>query len=148
MKNFTNPDTKKGFIHRINKLTPDSKAKWGKMNVAQMLNHLNEFMLIVNDKKEMKQSKLVAIFSAFIGKIIKARIINSNRPLPKNLGNAPLPVANNFEAEKEQLINSITNLNLNQATKKPLSIFGKLSSKEWDNFLSKQFEHHLAQFGV
>ena len=39
VKNLFDPQAKKEIIDRINKLSPDSKSQWGKMNVAQMLSH-------------------------------------------------------------------------------------------------------------
>jgi len=40
VKNLFDPAVKQDIIARINKLTPQSKALWGKMNVSQMLAHL------------------------------------------------------------------------------------------------------------
>ena len=41
MKNAFNQDDVAEFIVRINNLTVDTKPKWGKMNVEQMLAHCN-----------------------------------------------------------------------------------------------------------
>ena len=41
MKNAFNQDDVTEFIGRINSLTVDTKPKWGKMNVEQMLAHCN-----------------------------------------------------------------------------------------------------------
>src|SRR6478672_8020434 len=40
MKNLFNPAVKEELFAIIDKLTPDSKAAWGKMNVNQNLRHL------------------------------------------------------------------------------------------------------------
>lgn len=40
VKNLFDPAVKHEIIVRINKLAPESKPLWGKMNVAQMLAHL------------------------------------------------------------------------------------------------------------
>ena len=40
IKNLFNNSVKQELIERINKLTPETQRKWGKMNVAQMLAHL------------------------------------------------------------------------------------------------------------
>ena len=37
MKRLFNPEENNLIQERINKLTPDSRALWGKMNVSQML---------------------------------------------------------------------------------------------------------------
>ena len=40
VKNLFDPLVKQEIIERINKLTPQSQHLWGKMEVAQMLAHL------------------------------------------------------------------------------------------------------------
>jgi hypothetical protein len=40
VKNLFDPAVKHEIIVRTNKLAPESKPLWGKMNVAQMLAHL------------------------------------------------------------------------------------------------------------
>lgn len=40
IKNLFDNIVKEELIERINRLTPETERKWGKMNVAQMLAHL------------------------------------------------------------------------------------------------------------
>jgi hypothetical protein len=40
LKNLFEPIVKKDILDRINKLRPESQPQWGKMNVSQMLAHL------------------------------------------------------------------------------------------------------------
>ena len=136
---------KQAFVARINTLTPRSQAHWGKMNVAQMLHHLNELTQTANGTRVMPSNTFV---SSLIGRLVRNRLINNDRPLPKGLGNAPLPVAAGFEVEKKQLLNALNSLDFAKTSNKPLPLFGKLSANEWDKFLSKQLEHHLTQFGA
>ena len=110
-----------------------------------MLAHLKELMELAVGKRTLKSNKLLSFFA---GRILKNRIINNNKPLPRNLGNAKAPVSKGFEAEKNDLIDLINNFELRNLSTEPLGIFGKMSDSEWDNFLMKQFEHHLSQFGV
>jgi hypothetical protein len=42
MKSLFNPADNNELIERIERLTPTTPAQWGKMNVAQMLSHLQE----------------------------------------------------------------------------------------------------------
>jgi len=41
MKNIFEQKIAEEVIRRINSLTPNTKAQWGKMNVGQMLAHCN-----------------------------------------------------------------------------------------------------------
>ena len=40
VKDMFDPAVKQAIVDRINKLTPQSQRKWGKMDVAQMLAHV------------------------------------------------------------------------------------------------------------
>ncbi len=148
MNSFNEIQTKEGYLQRLNLLTPASQARWGKMNVQQMLNHLNELFLTATGQKAVKDSVGVKMLSIVVGGVFKKRIIHSKKPFPKGIGNAPLPAAADFETEKGLLVGSLLNCKPSQFTKKSLSVFGKMSPELWDKFLVRQFEHHLSQFGV
>ncbi len=45
LKNLFEPSVKKEIIDRINTLTPETKALWSKMNVAQMLAHARNHLV-------------------------------------------------------------------------------------------------------
>src|SRR5580765_2461204 len=40
MKNILHPSAKEEILLRIDKISPDSKALWGRMNSAQVLRHM------------------------------------------------------------------------------------------------------------
>lgn len=148
MNPFTETQTKLTYVQRINQLRATSSAKWGKMSVDQMLKHLIDLFQLANATRTTKMSWLLTIVSSLIGPIIKNRLINNDRPLPKNLGNAPLPVSQGFEVEKQTLLASIDQFDQRKTSTKPVPLFGKLSPQEWETFLTKQLDHHLIQFGV
>lgn len=139
------PKNRQPFIERINMLTPTTPAQWGKMSVDQMLKHLNELVELANGSRVWPSNTFV---SSLIGRLVRNRFINTDRPLPKGLGNAPLPVSAGFDQERTQLIDALKRLDFTHTSRKPLPLFGKLSPDEWDRFLVKQLEHHLTQFGV
>ncbi len=144
-KSLQIPQDKQVFIDRLHTLTPDARANWGKMNVAQMLHHLNELVQSANGTRVMPSNTVV---SSLIGRFVRNRLINNDKPLPKGLGNAPLPLAAGFEVEKQTLLKALNGLDFTKTSTRPLPLFGKLSPNEWDTFLSKQLEHHLTQFGA
>lgn len=55
------------IIARINSLTPESKALWGKMTVDQMCKHCNASIQIAFGTKELKTNFLLRI----LGRLIK-----------------------------------------------------------------------------
>ena len=59
VKNLFEPAVKQEIEDRINRLTSQSLPKWGKVNVAQMLAHLQEPMAIALDGKSVKVNWLM-----------------------------------------------------------------------------------------
>jgi hypothetical protein len=151
MKSLYNPADNQGIIDRINKLSPDSKGLWGKMNVAQMLAHLRKPLLAAYGNEKMSKR---GIFSFLFGKMAKKRLITQNQPFSKGLPtDKKFVVANpeSFEKEKAALIESIKEFAAKgpgAITKEPHGFFGSLSPEEWDKLQCKHLDHHLSQFGV
>jgi hypothetical protein len=52
---------KQEIIHRINQLSPESKAQWGKMNAAQMLAHVQLPIKIAYGAHQPKGSFLLKL---------------------------------------------------------------------------------------
>lgn len=61
MKNIFNPNDSAEIINRINKLTPQTKANWGKMTVAQMLAHCNVTYEMIYENNHPKPSGFAKI---------------------------------------------------------------------------------------
>jgi hypothetical protein len=64
MDSLFNAADNNSIQERINKLIPDAKPLWGKMNVSQMLAHLQPAMVIRFGKLQLKGTGL-------IGQIVK-----------------------------------------------------------------------------
>ena len=101
MKNAFNQDDVTEFIGRINKLTVDTKPKWGKMNVEQMLAHCNVTYEMVYDNIHSKPNLLMRLLL----KLLAKKQVVSEKPYPRNLGTAPQFIIKgdcNFELEKNK----------------------------------------------
>ncbi|WP_394332034.1 hypothetical protein [Aquimarina pacifica] len=83
--NIFSEDTVQAIISRINHLTPDTQAEWGKMNVGQMLAHCNVTYEMVYDNIHPKPNGFVKfMLKAFVkGKVV------SDKPYAKNGRTAP-----------------------------------------------------------
>jgi hypothetical protein len=150
MENIFSSEGVKTFLDRIDKLTPETKAKWGKMNVSQMLAHCNVTYEMCYETKHPKPNGLVR----FILKVFVKKFVTNDVPYKKGGKTAPQFIITDqkvFETEKERLKNYIikTQLlgDLYFEGKESIS-FGNLTSKEWNNMFSKHLDHHLNQFGV
>ncbi len=150
MKNIFTPQVTQEIIGRINKLTPSSQPKWGKMNVTQMLAHCNVTYEMVYDDKHKKPNALMRFF---LRTFVKGTIVGE-KPYKQNLHTAPQFIISdkrNFEIEKQRLIDFLhktQQLGEVHFDGKESHSFGKLTSKEWNTMFYKHLDHHLTQFGV
>jgi hypothetical protein len=149
MLNLFLPSDNQQIIDRINKLTPDSKAEWGKMNVAQMLAHSQTTLEVALKEKTIKGGLMAFLF----GKIAKKKLV-SKQPFKKHLPTASSFIVKGdkqFEAEKSKLIDLIKRFGSSdpeEIAKTPHPFFGKLTAEEWNTLQSKHLDHHMRQFGV
>ena len=149
MKNIFNEADNKEILQRIEKLTPETKALWGTMNVAQMLAHCARGAKMPTG--EIKPKRAPFPFS-LLGKLLKNKIL-ADGPLRKNSPTAPeLKIVDpkEFEAEKANFIAQVKKLAQGEQAVKADAhpFFGKLTAKEWGRINYKHADHHLSQFGV
>ena len=150
MKNIFNEADRKEILLRIEKLTPGTKALWGKMDVAQMLAHCAKASKMLTG--EIKADRVPFPIN-ILGKLIKNKALDES-PLRKNSPTAKeIKVVDprEFEKEKVDFINSIKKIGqLGEKGIKPEihPFFGKISPKEWGRINYKHADHHLNQFGV
>ncbi len=150
MKNIFTKETTNDYIERINTLTTSSKASWGKMNVAQMLAHLNVAYDYIYTNKYPKPKG----FKKFILKKLVKPIVVGEKGFKENSRTAPdflITDKKEFEKEKAKIIgylNKTQQLGENHFDGKESHSFGVLSAKEWNNMFVKHLDHHLKQFNV
>src|SRR5690349_1325722 len=80
IKNIFAPGVKDDILNRINNLTPETKAQWGKMNVSQMLAHLQLPIELATGQLKIKRTFMGRI----LGPLFKSSMYN-NKPFRKNL---------------------------------------------------------------
>ncbi len=147
MNTLYNQSDVKGILERIEKLTSNTEKKWGKMDVAQMLAHLNAFLetgLNLNIEKRMFIGRVLGRF--FKSRYVSKKQFSKNSPTGKNyIINDP----KDFEREKSKAIALVKQFYENgpeKCTKQPHQFFGKLTPNEWAIVQWKHFDHHLRQF--
>jgi hypothetical protein len=79
MKSLFNPTHNQEILDRLNTLTPETHAKWGKMNVAQMLTHCQAAINLAFGNVKLKQNIIGILFSS----IPKKMVIYSGKPMKK-----------------------------------------------------------------
>lgn len=149
MKNLFNQQDTSEILNRIDRLSPDSKRQWGKMDVAQMLAHCNAALGTAaghNFPKRLFIGKILAPFMK--AKFLSEKAFDKNYPTDKSY-----VFANQMDFEKEKLkvvalIKEFSNNGAAKCTTHPHSFYGKLTPQEWGIAMYKHFDHHLRQFGV
>jgi len=147
VKNLFDPVVKQEMIARINKLEPRSMPQWGKMNVSQMLAHVQLPIRIAYGTHHPKGSFLLRT----IGPLFKSKLWDG-KPYKHSLPTDPTFIMTDsekdFEKEKSELLSMVNNFSAVTVVGERHPIFGKLTKENWSKATWKHLDHHLKQFGV
>jgi hypothetical protein len=145
--NLCEAGPRQDIINRVNKLTADTKPLWGKMNVAQMLAHIQMPMGIGLGDHTIKTNFVLRT----LGGMMKSFIYN-DKPFKRNLPTAKSFIMTvhqkEFETEKRKALDMITRFTPENIRDKKHPVFGKLTQEQWGLANWKHIDHHLQQFGV
>jgi len=146
VKNLFEPTVKQDIIDRINKLTPESKALWGKMNVAQMLAHCQMPIGVAFGTHQLKGNFIIKL----IGPLFKSVLYN-DKPYKRSLPTDKSFVMTgqkDFEQERNKLLDMVNRFTEINMTNNKHPAFGRLTKEQWSKATWKHLDHHLQQFGV
>jgi len=144
---YNKSDTEK-IVARIQSLSPNAKALWGKMTADQMLQHCNAAVEVAFGEKEVSVNWMMRI----LGKLIKKKIFNTT--FQHNSPTAPEFVFDgnyDFETSKSTLIHKysrFSNEGKSAITVMKHPFCGTMTYEDWDKLMWKHLDHHLRQFGV
>ncbi|WP_082498274.1 DUF1569 domain-containing protein [Chryseobacterium sp. Leaf180] len=150
-KSLHNDGDVKEILDRINFLSINHKSKWGRMNVAQMLEHCSLILKIATGEICIKSSNFVI---CTLGAAAKYEMQIFNSGIPHNMPTFKKLIVNfdcDFESSKQHLIQSIKDyLEIFKSQKLPHShpLFGKMTVESWGFFEYKHLDHHLKQFNI
>ena len=148
--NTFDPKTTEAVFARLEKLNYMSKPQWGKMNVAQMLAHLNVTYDLAYDRVQSPAN----FFTKILLKLLVKPLVTNDKPYKKNSHTAPVFIITNerdFEKEKSTFIDNVKKTEANGVAffeGKISSSFGPMTAKEWSTQFYKHIDHHFTQFGV
>lgn len=147
VKNLFDPVVKQEIIDRIHKLTPETKQLWGKMDVSQMLAHVQLPIRIAYGTHQPKGSFLLKL----IGPLFKSKLWDEN-PYRQSLPTDPTFVMTGsekeFEKEKAAVLELIIKFSKENIPIDRHPVFGSLTKDNWSKATWKHLDHHLKQFGV
>ena len=146
IKNLFDPAVKQEIIDRINKLTPQTQHLWGKMNVAQMLAHVQLPISCAYGTHQVKGSFLLKL----LGPLFKG-ILYNDKPYKQGLPTDPTYVvvdSKDFEKEKQGLLEKLNRFSGETIVLENHPVWGKMTKEQWSRATWKHLDHHLKQFGV
>jgi hypothetical protein len=147
MKSLFDPPEQTAIVVRINRLTPGSEHAWGKMDVAQMLAHLQPPLRVALGELHVKRSLVGMLF----GRMAKKKLSGAP-PWARNLPTDKAFVITgerDFAEEKHRLLELMHRFGgARSIVVSAHPFFGRLTPDEWGVLMWKHVDHHLTQFGV
>ena len=144
-------ETTAQLYKRIDLLTNQTPALWGKMNAGQMLSHsCVPYQQILGENK-VKPGFLMKWLLKFFFKNSMVNEVPYKHNLPTGPAFDRINQEFDIESEKQKLkgyISKIQEMGAEKLIGVPSLTLGKLSAIEWNNLLYKHLDHHLRQFGV
>ena len=147
VKNLFDPAVKQEIIERISSLTPQSPRQWGKMDVSQMLAHLQVPIGVALGTHTVKGNPIMKLILPFFKKMLW-----DERPwkqgLPTDKTFITTGDTKDFESEKSKLLDLVIRFNETSMINEKHPIFGRLTKEQWSKASWKHIDHHLKQFGA
>lgn len=146
-RSFYNKSDREKLLSRLEALSPDSRAQWGRMNAAQMLLHCTAAMKVPVGDLILKKT-----WMRIIGRWVKKSSL-ADKPWRKNLPTAPEFIFSKpceFAASKQQFLDAFHKLAKGAEVVKVYDhpFFGAMTLEEWGLLTHKHLDHHFQQFGV
>lgn len=146
-----NRETLPEFEAVLNRFTPDTERRWGKLTPTELMAHLARSIRISLGEIDMKDQ------SNFFTRLpIFRRIVFEYLPWPPGKIVAPPEFTpapeSDFEAEREKAKNEFARfvdlLDNNPNADGWSPMFGKFPLREWSRMHAIHINHHLKQFGM
>lgn len=150
MRSIWNEADRRDLFTRVDKLDPQAKARWGKMNAPQMLAHMTDAFRMSLGDISIRFRKTPLRFAP-----VKFLVIYVLPFIPKGAPTAPeLQKSEPAVWREDVLILRKLMDRLVAARGKPERewpphpLFGRMSGRAWGAINYKHMDHHLKQFGV
>ena len=146
-KTLWNPDSRKELMARLDRLEPDARARWGKMNAPQRVSHVISWMLMANGDLATAPRKRILRLTP-----VKQLAIYW-LPFPKGVPTAQELLERapqEWSGERDVLRRLIENFETDHRNREwpEHPAFGFLTSGAWGVLGYRHTDHHFTQFGV
>ncbi|MBN8668921.1 MAG: DUF1569 domain-containing protein [Chitinophagales bacterium] len=146
IKSLFDPVAKQQILDRIELLTPETQRVWGKMDVAQMLTHLQKPIGVALGTHEVKGNLMMRLIMPFFKKMLY-----DEKPYKRSLPTDKTFIITDhriFEQEKKILMDMIHQFTPQNMATEVHPVFGRMTKENWSKAMWKHADHHLKQFGV
>lgn len=141
------PTDRNSFIDRIESLTGSERPLWGKMSVAQMVEHCIRYEKIIDGTIKIKRVPMGYLF----GKMALNGMIGDDKPIKHSIPTLKELVvketSGNFELQKQKWIELVRGFEHFVAPTFIHPFFGKMTKEQTGRLAYKHTDHHLRQFG-
>lgn len=146
MKTINDKATRDELINRINMLTENSTAQWGKMNVYQMVKHNRQWEEMILGRIKCKRAFIGRLF----GKMALKNSLKDDRPMMRNAPSSPELIVKgnniNFSSERAKWVALIEEDARFPNPDFVHPFFGKMTKEQIGYLGYKHTDHHLRQF--
>ncbi len=147
MNSLWQEDARRELTSRLDKLSPNAAAQWGRMNAPQMLAHLNDAFRMATGELSVKPRNLPIRYWPL------KQLAIYWLPFPKGAPTAPELIARqstDWDTEKNNLRKLISGFTTpdraNLISEHPA--FGSMTPKDWGVLGYRHIDHHFRQFGA
>ena len=150
MNNLYDPARASEIRARLDALSPNSQALWGKMSVSQALAHCAGSLEMALGDVRPKRMLAGRIF----GSLVKRLALGDDKPIKRNSPTSPdLTIRDNRDFNVEHarvraLIDRFATGGRAVCTTHPHTFFGPMTPDEWAVLMYKHMDHHLRQFNA
>ena len=150
MKSIFETEAKAELLNRLENLEAESSAKWGKMNVNQMLVHCQKPIELALGESTIKKPNFLM---GMMMKLVAPSLYN-DKPWKEGLPTAKefiIVNSDGFNTEKDKLKSKIETMSTSKnyfEPKKKHPYFGTFTADQWGKSAYKHLDHHFRQFGV
>ena len=148
MTSAWDPNVRSSFVARTRNLTADTKPRWGKMNAAAMMAHVNDALRMALGDLPVKSKNLPLRYKPI------RHLFIYYLPMPKGAPTAPELIARCKSASLDDERKAFAELLDRCGGVAPGAklgehpVFGDLSYDEYGALIAKHTDHHLRQFGL
>jgi len=138
------------IIQRVKQLDTSNTALWGRMNLAQMLEHCSMQLKLALGEVPQTHSEGPRFYRTNIGRWLILYLLpwpkGTATPTPMNMLENNM-VSDEVEPAKQNLMVLLERVRSQQQLT-PHPFFGAMNKQQWGRLVWKHLDHHLKQFGV